>query len=208
MGGCSRYPSPVSPVTPVPAVPGRRRVPPLLSRRRLTSAGSAAAVLLAAGCTEPDREEPTELPARPADPDEGLVADALAAERGLVASLEATGRRHPGLRDLLREPLRIHRAHVRLLARASDGSRGPSASGQGAAPRVPTRRVPARVEAAVVALTRAEGRLRDRHVETALRADSGVLARLLAGMAAAAAQQEVLVPRSALPVPPDPGQPA
>lgn len=187
------------------------REPLLLSRRGLASAGSAAAVLLATGCTGPGRE-PTELPARPADPDERLVTEALAAERGLVGMLEATGRRHTGLRSGLREPLRIHRSHVRLLAGASDGSgrpdQSPSGSGPPSSPRVRTQRVPAQEAAAVAALVRAEGRLRDRHVETALRADSGVLDRLLAGLAAAAAQQEVLVPRVGAPVVPAADRPS
>ena len=61
--------------------------------------------------------------------------------------------------------------------------------------------MPGTPAAAVAALVKAEEALRHAHVAGALRADSGPFARVLAGMAAAAAQQGVVLGelRSGLP---------
>jgi hypothetical protein len=153
-----------------------------LTRRHVALAGLAGAATLTSGCTD-DRSGPGPLPPGP-NPDEELVVHALRLERSMVRRLEATGRRHASLRRRLRQPLVVHRAHVGLLSRAVEG--GSTRPGQ---PSERGPRPPATAKDALVALARAEQTLRDDQVASATRARSGDLARVLAGMAAAAAQQ-------------------
>lgn len=113
-----------------------------------------------------------------------LVATALDVELAAVDALDRTRRRHPALRRPTAAALAAHRAHVRLLRGASDG---------GASGRVTRARVPARQDAALAALARAERTLAASHVATAMEARSGALARAVASMSASSAQlQQVL----------------
>lgn len=164
----------------MPPTPGDARI----TRRGAALAGLAGSALLATGCTSrgsggtaPRRTEP--------DPDLALVTSALAAEQALVDQVEATTRRHPSLRRQLRPTLAVHRSHVRLLAGAAKGGSTPAA-GRGR-----RAHVPGSSTAAIAALARSEGDLRQSHAAAAERAQSGAFARVVAGMAAAAAQQAV-----------------
>jgi hypothetical protein len=175
----------VSPDTPAS---GRRDLPAQpVTRRGLAAFGLASVAVLAGGCTREDRRALPKQPKAAPDPDTRLVSRALTAEKAVVALLVATAHRHAVLRPALRQPLRIHRAHVDLLAGASSSS----SSSAGSAPRTP--RVPSRQSAAVAALVDAERALHAAHVETAVKAESGVLARVVAGMAAASAQQQLVL---------------
>jgi hypothetical protein len=161
-----------------------------LGRRPVALAGAAGAVLLVTGCTSRHRRGQPVLPPQRENPDEALVARALAAEQALVRRIELTTRRHPSLRRHVREALIVHRSHVELLQKAGDGQRSGAAS---ATPHHGEVRVPAAPRTAVAALVRAEQSLERSQATAALKADSGVFARVLAGMAAAAAQQAVLL---------------
>lgn len=122
--------------------------------------------------------------------DRRLVATALGAELTLVDALERTRRRHPLLRGVTAEALRIHRNHVRLLRGAVDAA--------ASAPPGPTR-VPGRPVAAVRALVRLERETADAHVSTAMAARSGSLARVVATLSVAAAQLEQVLAGDAAP---------
>jgi hypothetical protein len=135
---------------------------------------------------------PVATPHEP-DPDVELVADALRDEQQLLVRLSAA-RTSAAVRGAVRvlsdealaESARVHRAHVALLSEAMD-LLGPILTG------VPE---PTGTPAGVVAgLVRAERALVEQHTATAVRARSGTLARVLAAMAAAAAQQELVLER-------------
>jgi hypothetical protein len=170
---------------PGPAGPGGA----LLGRRALAT-GALGGLLVLTGCTDdspPDVEpepSPTSVPPGE-DPDVRLVAAALEDERAVVALLAGARRRHPSVRRQLAPALRVHQAHVRLLTDATDLRPTevpfPERVAPGALPRLLDR------------LVNAERSLVEQHTATAVAARSGTLARVLAGMAAAAAQQAVVV---------------
>ncbi len=118
-------------------------------------------------------------------PDVGLVVRALAREQALVELLTETGRRHRSLRRRLAPTLRVHIDHVELLRGAAD------LSGDPVPPPDPVVGGPPRAMLARTA--RAERALVGQHTTAAVAARSGAFARVLAGMAAAAAQQAVLL---------------
>jgi hypothetical protein len=124
-------------------------------------------------------------------PDVALAAAVLADEQAVLDRVLGTLRRHPGLGGALAGARTGHRAHVALLTRAApedQPSGTPSVSlSVLATPRRLT--VPDRPGAALAALARAESRLSAVHTRSALAAESGPFARVLASMAAAAAQQ-------------------
>lgn len=122
----------------------------------------------------------------PPDPDrdDELVASALADELALARLLRTTRRRHPSLAEAASAALLTHEAHIELLSAASPR---PS-SGQ-----MPRIDVPRRAPAARTNLANAEGGLVRAHSDRAVAAASGPLARVLAGMAASAAQQQRLL---------------
>jgi hypothetical protein len=156
-----------------------------LGRREVTLAGVAGVSLLVTGCTVEHGTARTDRAApRPENPDQGLVAAALGEEHALVERVRRTRRRHRTLRGHLGEVLRVHEAHVRLLA-GTVPSPGTTPAREPSVPGTPA--------AALAALVEAEETLRHAHVAGALRADSGPFARVLAGMAAAAAQQGVVL---------------
>ena len=157
--------------------------PVLLGRREVTVAGVVGASLLVAGCTPDHGIGRSTLPARSQqNPDEDLVTRALRAETVMLDRVRRTGHRFPDLHRQLDDAAHVHQAHVELLR------------GTVAGPRVtvtPKAAIPHANRAALAALVHAEQTLQKAHVASAMRADSGVFARVLAGMAAAAAQQAV-----------------
>lgn len=173
--------------------------PELVSRRTallgVAGLGGVAGSALA-GCTsggaEPGPVAPTTTGTPPAgrtvEPDVRLAATVLGVERAMLARVLVTQRRHPRLAGPLAAARAVHQAHVDLLVTAvpkGTGSPGPS---DGRRPTVPTSPV-----AALSALARAEDRLAETGRRSALAAESGAFARVLASMAAAAAQQAVHV---------------
>lgn len=178
--------------SPVPAAGGRSRAP--LTRR----AGLLGLAALAGttACTGPgtDRGGPasrgpsTRAPAVPAvDPDVRLAATVLAQEQEMVARVDATVAAYPRLERSLAATRAVHTAHVALL---TDAAPSPAPS-----PTAPGGNRPFRVAAtrrsAVLALARRERDLGVAAKQSAFAAESGAFARVLASMAAAAAQQSV-----------------
>lgn len=156
-----------------------------VSRRTLGTLVAVGAVTVLAGCDDDGTAGPV-LPVDPvADPDVALTVDAWAAETRLLNQVRAAQRRHPRLRRRLASTRATHAAHVRELARAAPAEELPPVSDTASAPARPT--------AALRALTRAEEALARSQSERAVRARSGPLARVLAGTAAAAAQQAHLL---------------
>jgi hypothetical protein len=156
----------------------------LVSRRAVATVGLTAAATLAAGCTtqtDEDRPAPEDVVR---DPDRDLLDRTLRDEQALVDRMLRARRRHGVLRVPLVEALSVHRAHVTLLRRASDAADG------GATPGATRWKVPATPAATLAELRSGERALHDRHVATAMAAASGTFARLVASLAAAAAQQE------------------
>ncbi len=175
---------------PTPATP----VPPLAGavlRRRTALGGLLALGALAGGCTrETGGEAAASGPASPSpgavDPDVALAAAALAAEQQMLATLRATAHRHRGLRTVLAGTRDVHRAHVRLLDDAVPTGTPTTTPGQVPEP-------PAGRDRALAALARAEDRLAENARHWAFDARSGAFARVLASMAAAAAQQSTVL---------------
>ncbi len=110
--------------------------------------------------------------------DQELVEAAIAVETQLVRLLRPlTGTGPERDRDTARTSLRIHQEHLELLGGAPSSQGGSQQLG-----RKQQRRQRARV-------ARAEERASRRHRDAAVGAASGPFARVLAGMAAASAQQ-------------------
>lgn len=160
------------------------------SRRAVTSAGLGLAVLATlslAGCTD---EDGVDLPGLPPlgeeqpEPDRDLVLTALGHEQLVLDQVQRTRARHPGLRRALAGTAAVHRAHVELLTAAVEDP---------AAPPGRSRPVPRSERAALAELAAAERALSGQHVTTAMAAASGVFARLVAGLSAAAAQQSAVL---------------
>lgn len=152
-----------------------------LGRRALGGLVAAAAALTLTGCTEDGTSGPV-LPVDPvADPDVALAAEAWSAEMALLRRVRATRRRHPRLRPRLDGAGRAHTAHTDVLAQAVPTEELPETT--------PVPAPPGQPAAALRALARAEDTLARAQAQRAVRARSGALARVLAGTAAAAAQQ-------------------
>jgi hypothetical protein len=135
-------------------------------------------------------------PAEPAvDPDVAVAAVALQAQTAIIALLRATRDRHPGLGELLAPVLAAHEAHAALLADAAPGEATPSAtvSASPAGRRAGRPAVPARRVQAVRRLVAAEEDLTTAAKQQAFKAHSGAFARVLAAMAAAAAQNAAVL---------------
>lgn len=178
--------------------------------------GAAAAAT--AACTPYTVEQPT-VPAptrrpRGVDPDVALAATVLADEQRMVELIDATVQEHPRLRDALAQAREVHRAHVELLNDAVPGGAtaavspaaspsvspdvtvSPEESPEGStseSPGASSSAVPRRRRDALAALVDAEDALALLDKRSAFAAQSGAFARVLASMAAAAAQQAVLV---------------
>lgn len=128
-------------------------------------------------CTTDSTVDPT--PAE--DPDAALAMQALAAEAELLALLDAITADRPRRLRVLAANRGVHEAHVQLLREAA--STAPDSPTSSAAPFTGDDRT------AYLALARAEDRLGQTLRRGAFAAQSGPFARVLAGMAAAAAQQ-------------------
>lgn len=166
-----------------------------LSRRLVVAAAAAAGT---AACTPYTVQQPT-LPAprrrpRGIDPDVALAASVLVDEREIIDLIDATLEEHPRLREPLEEAREVHLAHVALLNDAvPDGvtasvSPTPSPAGSASPDGVPRSR-----RRALTALAQAEEELSLLDKRSAFAAQSGSFARVLASMAAAAAQQAALI---------------
>ena len=174
-------------------MPAPSRTP--VSRRTTLVVGAVGAigvVVLTSGCDLDPRAEPgppaptTGAPTDPAaDADLVLLDDVRAGVGTALALVEATRRRHPTLRPLLRPLALAHRAHDAVLADAGRGSDG----AQDPAP--PVRGDPGR---ALSALRGRETRLQRDLSDAAVQAGSGGFARVLASMSASVAQHLTLLP--------------
>ncbi|MGZ4487907.1 MAG: hypothetical protein ACXVW1_08255 [Nocardioides sp.] len=186
---------------------------PLLRRRTALGAVLAAgAVTGLAGCTRGVDMRPapgaslSPAPSTPTvEPDVALAGTVLAEEQAVLDRVLATLAAFPGLRGTLAGAEEAHRRHVALLKDAvPHGSGAPSASATAPSPvsaspspsatPAPTGpRVAADRGRALSALARAEDALTLSAKRAAFAAESGAFARVLASMAAAAAQQAVVL---------------
>jgi hypothetical protein len=152
---------------------------------------------------------PTPGPEPRTDPDVALAATVLAAEQDLLDRVERTLAAHPRLEPLLGTTRDGHAAHVDLLAEAAPKSPAASAAPSASALQSPSgtaepgedsgTHVPHDAGRAVRALARAEEALGAANRTSAFSAESGAFARVLAGMAAAAAQQSVVLRAASVP---------
>lgn len=161
--------------------------------------------LTLAGCTTgqavdgPRGQETRSTPAQPAlDPDVTVATLALAAERKALDLVVATRDRHPALAAALAPLVVAHEEHVSLLADAvPDDSGSTSPSPQSSPPQDAkgdrTDGVAGEPRRALRDLVRGQRELVTAHKRFAFVAQSGAFARLLASMAAAAAQHEVVL---------------
>jgi hypothetical protein len=172
-----------------------------VSRRgALAGASAALGAGLLAGCAGRDAAAgpsptasptPTQTPGATADPDVRLAAQALAAEERQVALVDTVAGRFPALAGRLRGTRVVHERHVAVLTDASpDPAASPTARPAPASRPVP---VPGSPAAALRVVVDAEQVLTGRHRDWAVAAASGRLARMLAGMAAASAQQAAVL---------------
>jgi len=153
--------------------------------RRTALAVTAAMTGLAAGaCTSDDPGEPsspTSTSAPPVDADQEL-ATSVAIDISVVGVfVDSLARDFPALRSELRPLRRLHAAHLEAIGGFDDSIPAPAPIAGG--------RAAARGE-----LRRSEQRLQKQLAAAAVRAESGTLAKLLASMSAAVAQQ-LAVPR-------------
>ena len=161
-------------------MPAGRR---LLSRRTTLALGVAGLVVVA-GCDDGgdgSGDRPANAPTPAQDPDGDLVDSVLTALTDTLEIVGHVGDRFPGLAAPM-APLRaLHTAHIEAL----DGTPPTTFAGSG---------VIANPEAALTLVRRREKRLRSDLVESAVVAESGTLARVLASMSAAVAQHLVTLP--------------
>lgn len=158
----------------------------------------------------PPRPTPTRAEAPPVDPDVTLATTVVAAERALLERIDATVRRHPRLERTLAAAREVHETHVALLEDAvpEEPERAePTVSADPADPTaaaseaeaepddedVDPSRVPRDRARALRAVATAEDELALAAKQAAFAAQSGAFARVLASMAAAAAQQSAVL---------------
>ncbi|MGH3510251.1 MAG: hypothetical protein ACRDPI_08485 [Nocardioidaceae bacterium] len=160
-----------------------------VTRRVLLGGAGLTMAAVLAGC-RPDTATHSPTPAK-ADPDVALTRAVLARERAALDLVEAIIARFPGLGKRLDSAATGHRSHVRLLTSVLPAS--PSARPTASASPTSGTAVPATRSVAKLAVARQEGRLVPAHREAALAARAGSLARVIASMGAAAAQQAALL---------------
>jgi hypothetical protein len=172
--------------------------PPAISRRAALVA-AVGTVATGTACT-PDQADPEagnrsrERAAEPL-PDVTLAATVVADEQELLNLIDATLARHPRLERVLADARAAHAAHVTLLEDAAPDSATPSS-----APTAPGRvRVPGDPARAVRAIARRADELALVDKRSAFAAESGAFARVLASMAASAAQQAVVLRAAQVP---------
>lgn len=184
-----------SPVTPLARA--------ATTRRTLLTGLTSLTCLTLAGCTTgqavdgPNGQEAKTTPAQPAlDPDVTVATLALAAERKALDLVVATRDRHPDLAAALAPLVVAHEEHVSLLADAvpdDSASASPSPSPSRDAQGDGANEVAGEPRRALRDLVRGQRELVTAHKRFAFVAQSGAFARLLASMAAAAAQHEVVL---------------
>ena len=182
-----------------------------LSRR---TALLGAVALGTAGCTPyslGDSRRQGQHPIAPAevpreDPDVALAASVLAAEQAMVDLIDATTATHPRLARLLDATRAVHAEHIGLLADAvPDTATSPSPSASASAspsaetPAPTTYEVPRDQTKALRQVARHEDELSLADKRSAFATESGAFARVLASMAAAAAQQAAVLRSADLP---------
>lgn len=127
------------------------------------------------------------------DPDIAVAAEVLVAEQSVLDALTAVVDRHPDLAPMLSPLTEAHRAHTTLLAEAAP-DRPPTASPGPTATSSPTPfTVPTRPQSALRRLATLERDLSTTDKRHAFAAQSGAFARLLASIAASAAQHGVVL---------------
>jgi len=154
----------------------------------------------------PARPTPSAAQVPAADPDVELATTVVAAERALLERIEATVGRHPRLERVLAPAREVHEEHVTLLedavpegADSSDeetAATGPPSVEPGSVPAdEPTEpgRVPQDRARALRDVAAAEDALALTAKQAAFAAESGAFARVLASLAAAAAQQSAVL---------------
>jgi hypothetical protein len=178
----------------VPAgLPGPGRSP--VSRRAFgTGLAAVTTALLTAGCDPDDGLDLPGLPAIGNEPDNDRVVAGLRDEQAVLDRVARVRQEHRALRSALAPTEAVHQSHVDLLGRAVEDSEragGPGGStGSGARD---SGRVPGDPAQAVAELIVLERGLAERHVATSVTSRSGTLARVVAAMSAAAAQQAVVL---------------
>jgi len=180
------------------------RLPGRLSRRALgagvLATPAALAVLTTAGCDSGGVDLPS-LPGLPAgnedqdQPDLDQVQDALRGEQAMLATVQQVRRRQRSMRKALGATAAVHQAHVDLLQSAVEGA----SSASPAPPPSSAHKLSSDPAKAVAGLVTLERKLSAAHAGTALSSRSGVLARVVAAMSAAAAQQAVVIGRLSTP---------
>lgn len=176
--------------------PSPRRHAAALSRRAalLGAVGTATTACspydLQTQQRRPVRPSPTKARVAAVDPDVELATSVVAAARTLLHQIDATMRRHPRLERVLTKTREVHEAHVSLFEEAVPTDTGSAADGPssdaGATDPGPVPGDPAR---ALQVVATAEDGLALTAKQAAFAAQSGAFARVLASMAAAAAQQ-------------------
>jgi hypothetical protein len=154
------------------------------TRRQLAVGGVAVTLLALTGCTD-DTDDSSDrsaaLPRLRRNPDHDLVVASLAVEQEHLDRLTAVRRRHRPVRAALAASVAVHLSHVELLRRAVEDADAPEPAPW------PVPGAAARALAALAASARSASA---EQADIAMAAESGTFARLAAGMAAAAAQQE------------------
>lgn len=182
--------------------------------RRSVLAAAVGTVALGTACTPNSANKPAREPAAEPTPetlpDVALAITVITDEQALLDRIDATVARHPQLTGLLADARATHAAHVALLEDAvpSSATASPSAGDSPSAGETPsaegsplvdseaqppTDRVPRDPVRAVRALARHEEDLSLVDRRSAFAAESGAFARVLASMAAAAAQQATVL---------------
>ena len=160
---------------------------PRLTRRTFTlSALGAGSTYVLAACQAASAGRPG-VPTEQ-EPDAALLRTVLAAEQQALALCRLTARRHRPLRRLLARPERFHAEHVRLLKNSVSKPA-----------RTKRPHVPPGTTAALHAVVAAELGLARAHAHSSMQARSGQVARLLAGLSGAAAQQAQVLRSEGLP---------
>ena len=170
--------------------------------------------LLLAGCTGDGGRTPRLRggSAREADPDVAVATEALLAVETAHTLARATAERHPGLAEPLSSLLGAHGGHVAVLddavpreataipspsAPAGTGAAGDAASEQPPTGTTGGPSVPGDERRALALVVSQERALTVQLKQLAFRARSGPFARLLAGVAASAAQHAAVLDDSA-----------
>jgi hypothetical protein len=158
------------------------RAPVSRLRRRTALGGALVGAAALAGC-DLGEADPASSPTPPAvddDPDAALVDEVMDDIVAAAALVEALGRRHGSLRQPLAALVRVHDAHLEVLGSREQHGRRP--------------RHTRNASDALALIRKRELRHQRLLADRAQSAQSGRLARLLASMSAAIAQQLTVLP--------------